>query len=290
MVDHEILLTKLYNYGIRGIAHAWIKSYLSRRKQYVTFDNKISTTLDMKYGVPQGSILGPLLFIIYINDIPNISSSASFVLYADDANIIISGHSITEIEEKFNELSMKLETWVNTNGLSINLKKTNYMIFANQKLSELPFKPTVCDHEIERNTDARFLGIIINDNLTWNSHILAIKAKMSRYVGILYKLKKLIPLTARKNIFYSFVQSHLNYCSLVWGLGPKASIEPLFSEQKKAMRALMPGFNLNYFKDGLTPCHTKPFFTEYSILTVHSIIFTNILIFMHKHRYFGKCQ
>ena len=138
-----------------------------------------------------------------------------------------------EIEEKFNDLSMKLETWVNTNGLSINLKKTNYMIFANQNVTELPFKPTVCNHEIERKIDARFLGIIINENSTWNNHILAIKAKMSRYVGILYKLKKLIPLTARKHIFYSFVQSHLNYCSLEWGLGPKASIEPLFSEQKR---------------------------------------------------------
>ena len=111
-------------------------------------------------------------------------------MYADDANIIISGHSITEIEEKFNDLSMKLETWVNTNGLSINSKKTNYMIFANQNALELPFKPTVCNHKIERKTDARFLGIIINENLTWKNHILAIKAKMSRYVGILYELKK----------------------------------------------------------------------------------------------------
>ena len=105
-------------------------------------------------------------------------------------NILISGQTIEEIEGKFNTLAEKLEIWVNTNGLALNLKKTNYMIFANQKVSELPFKPTVCDHEIERKTDARFLGIIINENLTWKNHILAIKAKMSRYVGILYELKK----------------------------------------------------------------------------------------------------
>ena len=219
---------------------------------------------------------------------PNISSSTRFILYADDANILISGNSITEIEDKFNDLSKKLEIWVNLNRLSINLKKTNYMIFAKHNVPELPFKPTICKYEIERKINARFLGVIINENLAWNNHILGIKAKMSRYVGILYKLKKLIPITARKNIFHSFVQSHLNYCCLVWGLGPKASIEPLFSEQKKAMRALRPGFNSNYFKDGLTPCHTKPFFTEYNILTVHSIIFANVLIFMHKYRYFSK--
>ena len=105
---------------------------------------------------------------------------------------------------------------------------------------------------------------------------------MSRYVGILYKLKKILPLSARKNIFHSFVQSHLNYCSLVWGLGSKSNIEPLFLEQKKAIRALMPSFNSNYYKDGLTPCHTKPFFADHTILTVHSIILTNILTFMQK--------
>ena len=78
-----------------------------------------------------------------------------------------------------------------------------------------------------------FLGVIINENLNWKDHILAVEAKMCRYVGILYKLKKILPLSARKNIFHSFVQSHLHYCSLVWGLGAKASIEPLFAEQKK---------------------------------------------------------
>ena len=109
---------------------------------------------------------------------------------------------------------------------------------------------------------------------------------MSRYVGILNKLKNILPFSARKNIFHSFVQSHLNYCSLVWGLGPKVCIEPLFAEQKKAIRALMPGYNINYYKDGMTPCHTKAFFTEYGIMTVHSIILANILNFMHKHNEF----
>ena len=134
------------------------------------------------------------------------------------------------------------------------------MLFARQTIQDLPFKPKLCNYDIKREKIARFLGVLINENLTWNDHVRAIKAKMGRYIGILYKLKKLLPLSARKNIFHSFVQSHLNYCSLVWGLGSKASIEPLFSEQKKTMRALMPGFTINYYKDGVTPCHTKPFF------------------------------
>ena len=142
--------------------------------------------------------------------------------------------------------------------------------------------PKIFNHYLERKFSSRFLGVIINENLTWNEHILAIKAKMNRYVGILYKLKNSLPLSARLNIFHSFVQSHLNYCSLVWGLGPKACIEPLFAEQKKAIRALMPGNNINYYKDGIYPCHTKPFFTKYHIMTIQSIILKNVHNFMHK--------
>ena len=123
MVDHDILLSKLYHYGIRGIAHAWIKSYLSGRKQYVSLNNKTSSILDIIYGVPQGSILGPILFIIYINDIPNICNLSKFILYADDANILITGNNFTEIETKLERLTGNLEKWVNTNGLALNLKK-----------------------------------------------------------------------------------------------------------------------------------------------------------------------
>lgn len=283
MVDHRILLDKLYHYGIRGIAHSWLSSYLSGRKQYVALNNKISATLDMQYGVPQGSILGPLLFIIYINDIPNVSKIAKFVMYADDANVLLTGKTVVDIERKFNELSKHLETWVNSNGLAFNLKKTHYMIFSKKKICDLSFTPKICNYEISKKSNARFLGVIMNDSLTWVDHIIAVKAKMSRYVGILYKLKKFLPLSARKNIFNSFVQSHLNYCSLVWGLGCKSSIEKLFTEQKKAIRALAPGFNRNFYKDGIKPCHTKRFFAENGVLTVHSVILTNILLFMFKY-------
>ena len=133
MANHDILLSKLYRYGIHGIAHTKIK--------YVALNGKTSSTLDMIYGVPQGSILGPLLFVIYINDMPNICKLSKFILYADDANIIITGKNITEIEKSFEELAKNLEKWVNANGLVLNLKKTNYMIFANQKVQNYSFKP-----------------------------------------------------------------------------------------------------------------------------------------------------
>ena len=143
-----------------------------------------------------------------------------------------------EIEKICNSLARNLELWVNTNGLALNLKKTNYMIFSHSKIRDMPFKPKLCKSDPKRKNSARFLGVVINEQLTWNQHILAVKAKMNRYVGILYKLKNILPFSARKNIFHSFVQSQLNYCSLVWGLGPKACIEPLFTEQKKSNKSI----------------------------------------------------
>ena len=283
MVDHKILLNKLYHYGIRGIAHDWIKSYLMNREQFVHIRGKNSTTKVLEYGVPQGSILGPLLFVIYINDIPEIQRFATFILYADDANIIITGKNMYEIEEKFHKLSSALVKWVSCNGLSLNIKKTNYMIFSHKNGEhEYTFEPKIDNIKIEEKKSARFLGVILDTKLNWTQHIHAVKTKMSRYIGIMYKLKYILPQAARLSIFHSFVQSHLNYCSLIWGFASKTNIEVLFRAQKKGIRSIMSGYVNYYYKDGETPANTKPIFLKHKILTVQSIIVKNALIFMYK--------
>ena len=118
------------HYGIRGLALNWLKSYLFNRKQFVSVNGSDSSAQPVKHGIPQGSILGPLLFIIYINDIPEIARFAKFILYADDANIIITANTIEEINNQVNELVQSLVKWVKCNGLVLNLKKTQYMIFS----------------------------------------------------------------------------------------------------------------------------------------------------------------
>ena len=128
MVDHRALLRKLCHYGIRGVAHKWLECYLSNREQFVSVGEAKSPCGKMRYGVPRGFILGPPLFIIYINDLPGISKLAKCILYADDANIIISGNNVHEIENQVNLLAERLIKWVNANGLLINLKKTNYIL------------------------------------------------------------------------------------------------------------------------------------------------------------------
>ncbi len=281
MVDHDILLSKLSHYGIRGVALDWIKSYLSDREQFVSVNGKDSVKRHMKFGVPQGSILGPLLFVIYINDLPGINKLAKFILYADDANIIITGESILEIEDKLEELTRALTLWVNSNGLLLNLKKTHYMLFSSQR-TDHDLNLAINNVPIQRVCEARFLGVIIDEKLTWTNHIKALKSKMSRYVGIMYRIKSSIPLEVRIQIYHSFVQSHLNFCSLVWGFSAKSNIETLFTKQKKGMRAVMPGYVNYYYKDGILPTGTKSKFNEFEILTVHNIVVRNAQIFMQK--------
>ena len=286
LVEHEILLKKLEHYGIRGPAYKWLESYLSNRKQYVSINGAESTSLTVEHGVPQGSILGPLLFIIYINDIPEISESAKFILYADDANIIITADTIEQASEQIQKLTKNLVQWVNSNGLVFNLKKTKYMIFSQARYIELSEPLIILDTPIERKSEARFLGVIMDDKLNWSRHIKTVESKMARYVGILYKIKKYLALHARIQVYHSFVQSHINFCSLVWGFSSKNNIESLFCKQKKGLRAVIPGF-INYrYRAGDIPGHTKFYFSEYNILTVHNTIVLNTLVFMEKiHKY-----
>ena len=161
------------------------------------------------------------------------------------------------------------------------------MIFSRSRV-ELPTPLIISGTPIERKSEARFLGVIFDEKLTWTHHIKTLQSKMCRYIGVMYKIKKYLPLQARLQIYHSFIQSHINYCSLAWGFSAKSNINLLFSKQKKGIRAVVPGF-INYrYRDGALPGHTKSFFKEYNILTVHGVIALNASLFMHKVRYFPR--
>ena len=127
MVDHGILLSKLEHYGVRGHHLAWFKTYLCNRRQYVYLNGVDSDELTLAYSVPQGSILGPLLFILYINELPEVSILADYIFYADDANIIITADNVNDVKSKITEVLQKIDNWVVKNGLKLNIKKTKYI-------------------------------------------------------------------------------------------------------------------------------------------------------------------
>ena len=289
VIEHPILLKKLEHYGIKGTALKWFESYLSGRHQFVAVGGEDSRPRAIQFGVPQGSILGPLLFVIYINDLPNITNLAKFILYADDANIIVTGYTEEEVQYKLNQITSLLIKWVDSNGLALNLKKTHFMVFSNRRTTTLSnIKVSIAGVEIDQVAEARFLGVIIDQKLTWSKHIHAVRSRMNRYMGIMYKIKRHLPLGVRLQIYHSFVQSHLNFCSLVWGFAAKSHIELLFTKQKQGVRMVMPGYVNYFYKDGQLPAHTRDSFKEYEILTVHGIIVKNALILMHRMKYFPE--
>ena len=164
------------------------------------------------------------------------------------------------------------------------------MIFTRQYVNETAnhLELRINGTKIERKTESRFLGVIIDEKMTWTRHIAAIRMKMARYIGVMYKIKSQLPVQARLQIYHSFVQSHLNYCSLVWGFAAKSHIDALFSKQKQGLRAVIPGFVNYYYKDGNLPAHTKEYFAKYEILTVHGIILKNALLLMHRIKHFPR--
>ena len=173
-IDHDILLHKFEHYGFRGIVLNWFKDYLHNRQQYVYYNSCKSQYNYLTCGVPQGSILGPLLFILYVNDIVNASSILELVLFADGTTTIYSHEDITSKFDLINQELQKINEWFKANKLSVNASKTSYMVLGTKyKTSRIPnHSNIILDNQIlERVNNTKFLGLTIDENFTWKIHI-----------------------------------------------------------------------------------------------------------------------
>ena len=238
-VNHEILLTKLEHYGIRNNTLNWFRSYLSDRKQFVFFNGVSSNVLDISCGVPQGSVLGPLLFLLYINDLPNISNKLQFFLFADDTNLYYESDDLAELEKTMNKELKLLSLWLNVNRLALNIGKTNFIIFRGYK-KPLNHNVTLLMNKkaIEQKTHVKYLGVMIDEHLNWKEHISNVTKKISRSIGIICKLRSCLNVFLRKTLYYSLVYSHLNFGIHVWGSACKSDLDKILVLQKKAVRAM----------------------------------------------------
>ena len=179
-VDHDNLLTKLSHYGIRGVPLLWLQSYFSNRPQYVTYNGVSSSVKTVKCGVPQGSILGPLLFLNYINDLVNVCSHCLPISFADDTSLFVSRVDMSHINEIVSKKLPELAQWLKVNKLSLNLKKTQYMIFSRGKSKDEPINIKIDDQSISETKSSKFLGVDIDNSLNWKTHISYIAGTISR--------------------------------------------------------------------------------------------------------------
>ena len=270
-INHNILLYKLCHYGIRGIALEWFRDYLSNRKQFVNINGHESHSKLISCGVPQGSILGPLLFILYINDLQNSSQILSFIFFADDSNLFLSHRDPhTLIDTMNNELKL-VQAWIHANKLSLNVDKTHYMLFSNS-LKLLPNHIMINGINLLQVEYTKFLGLYIDNDLSWKSHINYLSKLLSRNTGILNKLKYYFPTNIVLSIYSTLISPYLNYGSLAWGNCTKVLLDKLFLIQKRAIRNVNHAGYLS---------HTNDLFRNNNILKITDLFVYNIGIFMY---------
>lgn len=280
-VDHSILLTKLERYGVRGVAHDWFVSYLSNRYQQVCIEGVVSSLETVSIGVPQGSILGPTLFIIYINDMLNFIQHPSCltVSYADDTNILIKSNTLADAEHCAKTIYDKVMLWTQKNKLCINQSKTSCIIFRTVQSnitfnSDILLSPTT---SVKYANDSKMLGLRIDCNLKWFNHIHDMCGKLSKTCYALAITSKQCSESIVRQLYFASFHSCIKYGIVHWGSSSEA--HRVFLLQKRAIRIIANlGYNVS----------CREAFKRLNILTLSSVYIYELSCFVYKNK--GKFE
>ena len=238
-VDHSILLKKLEHYGIRGVANKWFASYLKNRRQFVSINGIVSDTIFMLLGVPQGSILGPLLFLIYINDFHQAVLFSNSRHFADDTNLLLTGNSLKKIQKKINIDLKLISKWLRANKISLNASKTELLVFRHpSKVLNYNLKIKINGKRLYESNYVKYLGVLLDSHLKWNFHTDLLAPKLSRALGMLSKLRHLVNSSTLRSVYFAIFSSLMTYGSLVWGQNLNKHIERIIKLQDRAIRII----------------------------------------------------
>ena len=261
VLNHEILKIKLEHYGFRSNFLIFLMNFIKDREYFVSANGHTSDKRTVNIGVPQGSTLGPLLFLLYINDMVNCSDILRFSLFADDSTASHSDSNLNTTLNTLKEEFTKVLDWLLANKLIINLQKTHIMLFTNRARPD-SISLNIDNNVITEKAQTKFLGVIVDNQLSWNAHIKHISNKISKSVAILWLLRDIFPKHILKTLYLTLTYPYFNYCNLIWGTAYITNLNPLIVLQKKCIRIINKAGYLD---------HTDPLFKSTKLLKLEQI-------------------
>jgi exonuclease III len=276
-INHDILIDKLsaINFSVKSIK--LIKNYLTNRTQAVSLNGITSRPLAITCGVPQGSILGPTLFLLYINDLILSATNFSPILFADDTNLFFQSKNLNQDATQINLGLDEVKSWCFANKLTLNIEKTNYIIIKNPQNPFILFeKFAINETNINNANSIKFLGITIDKNLNWSSHIENLRKQLRQSLGLIYQASSFLPLSVLILLYNSLVNSKIVFCLEAWGNAPKTHLNKILIIQKRLLRIMF------HKKQEF---HSTPLFQEAKILPIFELYTLRICLLAHSEFY-----